>query len=92
LLVRVKIWPNVKSLKEVLILFISILGLKVNFNKNMLVGVNMVDLWLTEAALVLKCKTYHLPLLYLGLSIGGDSRKLNFGQPLFHRIQSKLSG
>lgn len=30
--------------------------------------------------------------LYLGSSIGGDSRKLNFWYPLVDRIENRLSG
>jgi len=33
-----------------------------------------------------------VPFLYLGLSIGGDPRKLKFWQPLINRIKSRLSG
>lgn len=50
------------------------------------------DSWLIEAASVLKCKMGDLPLLYLGLPISGDSRKLNFWQPLLHRIQYRMFG
>ena len=32
-------------------------SIKVNFNKNKLVGVNVPDSWLTEASSVLYCKT-----------------------------------
>jgi len=48
LLVGVKSWVNVRSLKAVLILFEVISGLKVNFNKSLPVGVNVNDFWLTE--------------------------------------------
>jgi len=50
LLVGIKSWSNVRALKAVLILFESISGLKVNFNKSMLFGVNVNESWLHEAA------------------------------------------
>jgi len=57
-----KSWLNVRSMRAVLLLFEEISGLKVNFHKSMLIGVNVNDSWLTEAALVLNCKggPFHL--------------------------------
>lgn len=52
LLLASKSWANVRAMKVVLILFESILGLKVNFIKSMLVGVNVADSWVIEAASV----------------------------------------
>jgi hypothetical protein len=43
LLVGAKNWANVRALKAVLVLFESVSGLKVNFHKSMLFGVNVVD-------------------------------------------------
>lgn len=59
-------------------LFEAIYGLKVNFHKSLLVGVNVVDYWVHETSLVMNCKNVCLPFLYLGLPIGEDPRKLNF--------------
>jgi len=74
----VKIWANVRSLKAVLLLFKAIFGLKVNFNKSMLVGVNVATSWLAEATSILNCKYGQIHFLYLGLPIGGDSYRLIF--------------
>jgi hypothetical protein len=43
LLPGTKSWANVRALRVVLLLLELMLGLKVNFNKNMLVGVNISD-------------------------------------------------
>ncbi|XP_024636429.1 uncharacterized protein [Medicago truncatula] len=53
LLLGVKSWANVRSMRAVLLLFEALSGLKVNFHKSMLVGVNISDSWLNEAASVL---------------------------------------
>ncbi|CAJ2668645.1 unnamed protein product [Trifolium pratense] len=45
LLLGVKSWANVRALRAVLVLFETMSGLKVNFNKSMLVGVNISDSW-----------------------------------------------
>jgi len=44
-----KSWRNVRSMRVVLLLFEEISGLKVNFNKSMLTGVNVNESWLVEA-------------------------------------------
>ncbi|MCI76429.1 RNA-directed DNA polymerase (Reverse transcriptase), partial [Trifolium medium] len=58
----------------------------------MLVGVNVSDSWLTEAAAALRCKVGNVPFLYLGLPIGGDLRRLGFWEPILTRIKNRLSG
>ena len=92
LLVGIKSWFKFRALKAVLILFESISGLKVNFNKSMLFGVNVNESWLHEAASVMSCKHGCLPFLYLGLPIGGDPWKLQFWYMLVDRIRNRLSG
>ncbi|GAU48560.1 hypothetical protein TSUD_182080 [Trifolium subterraneum] len=49
LLLGIRSWANVRALRAVLVLFEAVSGLKVNFNKSMLVGVNIADSWLAEA-------------------------------------------
>jgi hypothetical protein len=63
LLLGVKSWANARALRVVLVEAVS--GLKVNFNKSKLVGVNIVDSWLNEAATVLGCKVGKVPFLFL---------------------------
>ncbi|GAU26327.1 hypothetical protein TSUD_56250 [Trifolium subterraneum] len=92
LLIGEKSWANVRALKSVLLLFESVSGLKVNFHKSMLFGINVNDSWLHEAVVVMRCNYGRLPFLYLGLPIGGDSRKLRFWDPVVSRIRKRLSG
>ncbi|WJX74571.1 hypothetical protein P8452_58208 [Trifolium repens] len=92
LLLGMKSWANVRALRAVLLLFELMSGLKVNFNKSMLVGVNISDSWLCEAAFALRCRVGGIPFLYLGLPIGGDPRRLGFWEPVLARIRSRLSG
>ncbi|GAU46642.1 hypothetical protein TSUD_246690 [Trifolium subterraneum] len=58
----------------------------------MLFGVNISESWLHEAASVMRCKHGRLPFTYLGLPIGGDSRKLCFWHQLVEKIRKRLSG
>ncbi|GAU49411.1 hypothetical protein TSUD_407260 [Trifolium subterraneum] len=92
LLMGAKSWANVRALRAALVLFELMSGLKVNFNKSMLVGVNISESWLNEAASALHCNVGKIPFLYLGLSIGGDPRRLSFWEPVLSRIKKRLSG
>ncbi|GAU22739.1 hypothetical protein TSUD_138630 [Trifolium subterraneum] len=83
---------NVRALRAVLVLFESMSGIKINFNKSMLVGVNIPESWLCEAASSLCCRVGKIPFLYLGLPIGGDLRRLGFWEPLLARLKNRLSG
>jgi len=66
-------------------------GLKVNFHKSELVGVNVSRSWLLEVAAILNCKVATLPILYLGLPVSGDSRRLTLWDHVASRIKSHLS-
>nr|ABD32615.1 RNA-directed DNA polymerase, putative [Medicago truncatula] len=91
-LLGTKSWANVRALRAALVLFEAMSGLKVNFHKSMLVGVNIASSWLHEAASVLSCKVGNVPFLYLGMPIGGNPRRLRFWEPIVNRIKSRLSG
>jgi len=85
-------WANVRAMRAVLHLFATMPGLKVNFHKSELVGVNVHQSWLLEVATVLNCKVGDLPIMYLGLPLGGDPRRLNFWEPVVSQIKSRMSG
>jgi len=86
-----KSWLNVRTMRAVLLLFEDVSGLKVNFNKSMLTDINISDSWLSEAALVIKCRRGSIPFIYLGLPIGGSPTKLCFWKPVVDHIVSRLS-
>jgi len=86
-----KSWLNVRTIRAVLLLFKELSGLKVNFNKSMLTGVNIPLSWLSEAVSVSNCRTGMIPFVSLALPIGGDDQKLNFRKPVVDRITAKLS-
>jgi len=91
LIIGEKNWLNVRLMRAVLLLFEDVSGLKVNFHKSILTGVNISDSWLSEAALVMNCLKGTIPFTYLGLPIGGDPRKLSFWKPVLDRIVAHLS-
>ena len=67
-----------RALRAILTIFEAMSVLKVNYHKSMLAGVNVDESWLGEATSVLSCKIGRIPFMYLGLSIGGDVRRLSF--------------
>ncbi|GAU20182.1 hypothetical protein TSUD_352460 [Trifolium subterraneum] len=89
LLLGVKSWANVRALRTVLVLFENVSELNVNFHKSMLVGVNIGDSWLSEAASVLGCKMGKVPFVYLGLPVGGDPCCLSFWDPVVSSIRTR---
>ncbi|GAU49707.1 hypothetical protein TSUD_135290 [Trifolium subterraneum] len=91
LLLGVKSWANICALRGILVLFESVSGLKVNFHKSMLVGVNVAESWLAEAATVLGCSVGKVPFIYLILLIGGDPCRVSFWEPVLNRIRSRLT-
>ncbi|GAU30513.1 hypothetical protein TSUD_18930 [Trifolium subterraneum] len=91
ILLVVKSWANVHALRGVLSLFEKVYGLKVNFHKSMLVGVNISVSWLTEAAFVLGFQVGKVPFMYLGLPIGGDPCRLAFWEPIVSSIPTRFS-
>jgi hypothetical protein len=56
LLLSEKSWENVRAMKANLILFEVISGLKVNFQKSLLMGVNVPGSCLTDITMVLNRK------------------------------------
>lgn len=66
---------NIWCIKALLQLFECVYGLKVNFHKSQLFGINVEDIWLNQAAIFLNCGVGKFPFVYLGLPIGADARR-----------------
>ncbi|GLT35685.1 hypothetical protein SLA2020_101160 [Shorea laevis] len=67
---------NVWAAKSIMRTFELVSGLKINFSKGQVMGVNVQPNWLTKVAWVLNCKEGVLPFKYLGMMIGGNPRTL----------------
>jgi hypothetical protein len=67
---------NLWSMKIILRWFELALGLKVNFSKSRLIGVNVPTNFLERAASFLHCKIGSLPFVYLGLPVGANPRRV----------------
>jgi len=82
-------FKNVWAWKSILRSFELTVGLKVNFNKSSLFGVNVEDSFLEAVADFLYCNIGTLPFMYLGLPIGAEPRKSVTWEPLIGKIQKK---
>ncbi|PNX72998.1 cysteine-rich receptor-like protein kinase [Trifolium pratense] len=91
LIIGRKGWGNIRIMKANLLLLQLMSGLKVNFNKSMLVGINICQCWLEEAASILNCKVGCLPFKYLGLPIDANPRRVSTWKPVIDTVRSRLS-
>lgn len=85
LIIGKKSSKNIWTIKTLMQLFESVLGLKVNFNKSQLIGLNVV--WVQEAVGFLNCKVGEFPFIYLGLPICVDARSKNTWRPVVDKIR-----
>lgn len=83
--------PNLKNLARILRCFHVTSGLKVNFNKSQVFGINVqqdeVNIW----ANILGCGAGTLPFKYLGVPVGANMNLSRNWKPITDRFKSKLS-
>lgn len=79
------------NLKSVLRCFELISILKVNFNKSSIVGLNVDELLLSNASMILDYEFERLPIKYLGLPLSNKKLSSKDWQPVIEKIQKKLA-
>jgi len=84
-------FSNIFSIKTILRCFELVSGLKINFHKLKLVGINVDRYTLETYVKTLNCNTMQIPLKYLGLEIGGNPGKALFWEPVINKINARLS-
>lgn len=82
-------FSNVLSLKAILRCFELVSGLKVNFHKLKLAGIN-VDRNFEVYTKTLKCSLMGIPFKYLGLEGGGNPKKKKFWESILSKISARL--
>ncbi|XP_073066025.1 uncharacterized protein [Primulina eburnea] len=75
---------------ELLKFFCTKSGLKINFEKSSLLGLNRLDDEVDALAAAIGCKKDQWPIKYLGLPLGGDPKKLEFWTPVISKMSTKL--
>lgn len=81
---------NLWTLKAILRSFELVSGLKVNFTKSSVMGVNVSSDFLGVAERFLHCRVGSLPFKYLGLPVGADPRKERTWKPLLDSLAKRL--
>ena len=82
---------EVCNIKRVLRCFELISGLKINYHKSQVCGINVPEESLSSFALKLHCKSKALPLKYLGLPLGANPNKKATWKPVLDKIKIRLA-
>lgn len=79
------------TLKGILHSFALSTGLRVNYNKTVMVPINVPDDRMSTLANTFGCQVGELPFTYLGLPLGTTKRKVEAFLPLVQRIERRLT-
>lgn len=82
---------NARVIKAIMRKFELISGLKVNYRKSKLCGVNDENGDLMLMAGVLNCKVESMPFKYLSVPVGSNPRRLATWKPVLENIDKRLS-
>ena len=82
---------NLWTLRVVLRGFEMVSGLKVNFYKSCLMGINVDADFVEMACNFLNCGQGSFPFRYLGLSVGGNPGRVSTWDPLLEHLTKKLN-
>lgn len=66
-------------------------GLKVNFNKSCLIGLNIEEEEMERATQFLYCKSGDIPFNFLGIPIGANPRLSATWKPVIKKLRDRLS-
>ena len=84
-------WSDVIIMKTILRGFEIASGLKINFYKSKLAGINVQDHLLSFYSKTLNCGQMGHPFKYLSLEVGGNPRKKSFWKPVLTKLNARLS-
>ncbi|PNX82415.1 cysteine-rich receptor-like protein kinase, partial [Trifolium pratense] len=84
-------WDNVRTMKSILRGFELVSGLKINFLKSKLYGINAADNFLVAASSYLGCNVESIPFKFLGLPVGANPRRQATWKPIVESAAKKLS-
>jgi len=79
------------TIKSILRGFELASGLKTNFHKSKLVGINVDRNTLACYTKTLNCAQTGVPFKYLGLEVGGNPRKKQFWESILNKLKARLN-
>ncbi|GKV43650.1 hypothetical protein SLEP1_g50914 [Rubroshorea leprosula] len=82
---------NIRVIKCIMRTFELASGLKINYGKSQIVGIEVEEGWIEKMEYKLCCKVGEFPMKYLGIPIGANHRKLAMWQPLVDSFKRKLA-
>jgi hypothetical protein len=83
-------WDNLWTIKTVLRSFELVSGLKVNFFKSKLYGVNLEDNFLQASLAFLHCGVDSIPFKFLGIPVGANPRRKTTWLPILASMKQRL--
>lgn len=90
LLIEGAYYSGIRAMKMIMRYFEAISGLKINFSKSSLIGVNVDEGWLSQMVNFLHCNVSDLPFKYLGLLVGANPRRCDTWNPVIEFVKKKL--
>jgi hypothetical protein len=84
-------WDNLWTIKTVLRSFEIVSGLKVNFYKSKLYGINLVDSFLSASSSFLHCAVEAIPFCFLGIPVGANPRRRSTWLPIIESMKKRLN-
>lgn len=82
---------NLSAMKSILRGFEMVSGLKINFFKSSLIGVNVREDFMEMACNFLNCSRGSVPFNYLGLPVGANGRSMSTWEPLVETLSRRLN-
>ena len=65
-------------------------GLKINFGKSTILGINLEEADVTYLAEIVQCSVGNWPIKYLGLPLGGNPTRKTFWEPVVTKVAKRL--
>jgi hypothetical protein len=84
-------WVNLWVIKAILRSFELVSGLKVNFHKSNLFGLNLERRFMEAASNFLSCKVGAIPFKFLGIPVGANPRSCKTWQPILDLMEKRLA-
>ncbi|RZB71032.1 LINE-1 retrotransposable element ORF2 protein [Glycine soja] len=84
-------WKNLWSIKTIFRSFELVSGLRVNFHKSKLIGLNINEGFLESASIFLSCCMTLIPFKFLGVPVGANPRRRSTWKPVVDSMRAKLS-
>jgi hypothetical protein len=84
-------WENIWTVKAILRSFELVSGLKINFSKSSIVGINLDDDFVEAASTFLSCSIGSIPFKFLGIPVGANPRRFTTWQPILDMFNKKLA-